>query len=158
AAASPGHPREQGSAREDALPAHRAHRTLLSDQPLLAESAVLLKKTAGTARPARWGGGVAAHGAVMDRRTFLQRSGLAAGTVAAISSLPLATVKRAEAATAPHPTGPVTIRKNVCTHCSVACTVRAEVQNGVWVGQEPNWDSPINLGTHCAKGAATREL
>ena len=34
----------------------------------------------------------------------------------------------------------------------------AEVQNGVWVGQEPAWDSPINRGSHCAKGAAVREL
>ncbi len=34
----------------------------------------------------------------------------------------------------------------------------AEVQNGVWVGQEPGWDSPISRGSHCAKGAATREL
>jgi anaerobic selenocysteine-containing dehydrogenase len=34
----------------------------------------------------------------------------------------------------------------------------AEVQNGVWVGQEPAWESPINRGTHCAKGAAVREL
>jgi formate dehydrogenase major subunit len=33
-----------------------------------------------------------------------------------------------------------------------------EVQNGVWVGQEPGWDSPISRGSHCAKGAATREL
>src|SRR3546814_9519477 len=33
----------------------------------------------------------------------------------------------------------------------------AEVQNGVWTGQEPGWDSPINRGTHCAKGAAIRE-
>ena len=51
-----------------------------------------------------------------------------------------------------------TIRKNICTHCSVGCTVIAEVENGVWVGQEPGWDSPINRGSHCAKGAATREL
>jgi anaerobic selenocysteine-containing dehydrogenase len=36
--------------------------------------------------------------------------------------------------------------------------VTAEVQNGVWVGQEPTWESPINRGTHCAKGAAVREL
>ncbi|MBU3732479.1 MAG: formate dehydrogenase, partial [Beijerinckiaceae bacterium] len=28
----------------------------------------------------------------------------------------------------------------------------------VWVGQEPAWDSPINRGSHCAKGAAVREL
>ena len=33
----------------------------------------------------------------------------------------------------------------------------AEVSNGVWVGQEPGWDSPFNLGAHCAKGAAVRE-
>src|SRR6185503_18663263 len=85
-------------------------------------------------------------------------SGLTLGGMAAVSSLPLVTVERAKAAT-PHPTeGAITLKKNVCTHCSVACTVLAEVQNGVWVGQEPNWDSPINLGTHCAKGAATREL
>ena len=47
--------------------------------------------------------------------------------------------------------------KSVCTHCSVRCTVVAEVQNGVWTGQEPGWDSPGNLGAHCAKGAAVRE-
>ena len=59
----------------------------------------------------------------------------------------------------PPPAGAqVTIRKNVCTHCSVGCTVIAEVANGVWIGQEPGWDSPINRGSHCAKGAATREL
>ena len=34
----------------------------------------------------------------------------------------------------------------------------AEVSNGVWVGQEPGWDSPINRGSHCAKGAAVREI
>jgi formate dehydrogenase major subunit len=31
------------------------------------------------------------------------------------------------------------------------------VENGVWVRQEPVFDSPINLGAHCAKGAAIRE-
>ena len=46
----------------------------------------------------------------------------------------------------------------MCTHCSVGCTVMAEVENGVWVGQEPAWDSPISRGSHCAKGAATREI
>ena len=51
-----------------------------------------------------------------------------------------------------------TIRKSVCTHCSVGCTVTAEVANGVWIGQEPSWDSPINRGSHCAKGASVREL
>ena len=34
----------------------------------------------------------------------------------------------------------------------------AEVRDGVWVGQEPGWDSPFNLGAHCAKGSSVREL
>ncbi len=33
----------------------------------------------------------------------------------------------------------------------------AEVQDGVWIGQEPGFDSPFNLGAHCAKGASVRE-
>ena len=28
----------------------------------------------------------------------------------------------------------------------------------MWIGQEPGWDSPINRGSHCAKGASVREL
>ena len=31
------------------------------------------------------------------------------------------------------------------------------MQNGTWIGQEPGWDSPFNLGAHCAKGASVRE-
>ncbi len=94
----------------------------------------------------------------LDRRTFLKRSGLAAGGLATLGALPLAGMRKAEAAgTAPTGAG-ITIRKNICTHCSVGCTVIAEVQNGVWVGQEPGWDSPINRGSHCAKGASVREL
>ena len=75
-----------------------------------------------------------------------------------VGALPLAGMRKAEAA-GTMPTGAgITIRKNICTHCSVGCTVVAEVQNGVWVGQEPGWDSPINRGSHCAKGASVREL
>ena len=50
------------------------------------------------------------------------------------------------------------IIKSVCTHCAVGCTVIAEVDNGVWVGQEPGFDSPLNLGAHCAKGATVRDF
>ena len=49
------------------------------------------------------------------------------------------------------------VRRTVCSHCSVGCAVDAVVENGVWVRQEPVFDSPINLGAHCAKGAALRE-
>ena len=66
-------------------------------------------------------------------------------------------VRKAEAGPPPPPGAAVTIRKNVCTHCSVGCTVIAEVANGVWIGQEPGWDSPINRGSHCCKGAAVRD-
>src|SRR6478736_3946202 len=93
-----------------------------------------------------------------DRRTFLRRSGLAAGGLTALGTLPLGSVRKAKAGPPPPVGAQVTIRKNVCTHCSVGCTVIAEVANGVWIGQEPGWDSPINRGSHCAKGAATREL
>ena len=94
---------------------------------------------------------------VLDRRAFLRRSGLAAGGIAAIGAVQLGAVRKAEAGPM-KPGVPVTLRKNICTHCSVGCTVIGEIQNGVWVGQEPAWDSPINRGTHCAKGASVREL
>ena len=94
-------------------------------------------------------------GGGLDRRSFLRKSGLVATGLATIGALPLATVQKAAA----NPNVPgATIRKSICTHCSVGCTVLAEVSNGVWVGQEPAWDSPINRGSHCAKGAAVREL
>ncbi|ACL60124.1 formate dehydrogenase subunit alpha [Methylobacterium nodulans] len=94
----------------------------------------------------------------LDRRSFLRQSGLLAGGLAAAGSLQLGAVRPAKAAGSAVSGPEVTIRKNVCTHCSVGCTVTAEVVNGVWVGQEPSWASPINRGTHCAKGASIREL
>jgi formate dehydrogenase major subunit len=95
----------------------------------------------------------------VDRRAFLRRSGIAAAGVG-LASLPLAMVKKAdkaEAAAAEAATGAVETRLSVCTFCAVGCSVKAEVQNGVWVGQEPAFDSPINIGAHCAKGAAIRD-
>jgi formate dehydrogenase major subunit len=94
----------------------------------------------------------------LDRRAFLRRSGLAAGGVAVLGTLPLTGVRKAEAGPPPAQGAKVELRKNICTHCSVGCTVVAEVSNGVWIGQEPGWESPINRGSHCAKGAAVREL
>ena len=93
----------------------------------------------------------------IDRRTFLRRSGLAVGGIAAASTLATGRVKQAGAAGGGASGGKIEIKKSVCTHCSVGCTVIAEVQDGVWIGQEPGWDSPFNLGTHCAKGASVRE-
>ena len=92
-----------------------------------------------------------------DRRTFLKRSGVAVGALAALGDLPLGGIRKAEAGP-PLPAGAtVTTRKNLCTHCSVGCSVIAEVANGIWIGQEPVYDSPINRGSHCCKGAAVRD-
>ncbi len=104
----------------------------------------------GTAMPSDHSG--------FDRRAFLRRAGLAGGSLAALGALPLGSVRQAQAGPPPPAGSEVVIRKSVCTHCSVGCTVTAEVANGVWIGQEPSWDSPINRGSHCAKGASVREL
>ena len=122
---------------------------------------MLVKRRAGSAQrsslASTLSAAVANAAGQMDRRSFLRNSGLAAGGMAALGALPLATVKKAEAGPV-DPDIEVTRRKSICTHCSVGCTVIAEVQNGVWTGQEPGWDSPISQGTHCAKGASVREL
>ena len=95
----------------------------------------------------------------MDRRAFLRRSGLGVGAGIAASQLVL--VKKAQAADAAKAADgaakKVEVKRTVCGHCSVGCAVDAVVENGVWVRQEPVFDSPINLGAHCAKGAALRE-
>jgi len=95
----------------------------------------------------------------MDRRTFLRRSGVGIGAGLAASQLSL--VKKAGAADAEQKAGTgkgkVEVKRTVCTHCSVGCAIDAVVENGVWVRQEPVFDSPINLGAHCAKGASVRE-
>ena len=117
---------------------------------------MLTKKTNGVANGPRLSKALAGVvGSAVDRRTFLKRSGLAVGGVAAASTLSSGMVKKAAAQSAGG--SEVQQIKSVCTHCSVGCTVIAEVDKGVWVGQEPGWDSPFNLGAHCAKGAAVRE-
>ena len=97
--------------------------------------------------------------ASMDRRTFLRRSGIAVGGVAAASALSVPMMKKAAADAAPaSPDGSkVSQVRTICTHCSVGCGVYAEVENGVWTGQEPAFDHPFNRGAHCAKGASVRE-
>ncbi|MBX2823103.1 MAG: formate dehydrogenase subunit alpha [Gammaproteobacteria bacterium] len=98
-------------------------------------------------------------GSAVNRRTFLRNSGITAGGAAlAVTSGP-AMMKKAQAAGANSPKAAIETKlvRSVCTHCSVGCGVIAEVQNGVWTGQEPDYSSPLNLGSHCAKGASVRE-
>src|SRR5262249_60563172 len=84
---------------------------------------------------------LAGQAAGLDRRTFLRRSGVAGGGLAALSALPLGGVRKADAAVAGPLTAGAVVKKNVCTHCSVGCTVIGGVVNGVWGGQEPGWGS-----------------
>ncbi len=93
----------------------------------------------------------------MDRRTFLKGSGAAVGSSVLAGSLSFRMIRRAEAHEGHDHGDEVRQIKTVCTHCSVGCGVIAEVRNGVWMGQEPAFDHPFNLGAHCAKGASVRE-
>ena len=60
----------------------------------------------------------------MDRRSFLKRSGLAAGVGAFASQLPYGTMGKADAA---EDSAQVKreVNRTVCTHCSVGCAVDA---------------------------------
>ena len=94
---------------------------------------------------------------MMDRRTFLKRSGVGVGVGLAASQLTLVQKAKASSAAKVDGKGKIEVKRTVCTHCSVGCAIDAVVENGVWTRQEPVFDSPINLGAHCAKGAAIRE-
>jgi formate dehydrogenase major subunit len=119
---------------------------------------LLTRKASTAAAPSnRLARHVAGHlGNTIDRRAFLKRSGLAVGAGAAVSQLPFSMMGRAKAADKAEG-AKLEVKRTVCTHCSVGCAIDAVVQNGVWIRQEPVFDSPINLGAHCAKGASIRE-
>ncbi len=104
--------------------------------------------------------GIASAAGAVNRRAFLKRSGLALGTGAAATMFAPQLMRKAQAASkgfSPMEGVATEVKRSVCTHCSVGCGVVAEVQNGVWTGQEPDFDSPFNLGGHCSKGASVRE-
>ena len=94
----------------------------------------------------------------IDRRSFLKRSGLGVGAGAFAAQLPFNMIGAAKEAKAQAASGDkIETKRSVCTHCSVGCAFDATVKNGVWIRHEPVFDSPINLGAHCAKGASIRE-
>ena len=93
----------------------------------------------------------------LKRRKFLVGAGVAAGAGALARQLPLNVIEPAQAADAAAEPAKVELKRTVCSHCSVGCSVNAMVSNGVWVRQEAAFDSPLNMGAHCAKGASVRE-
>ncbi len=93
----------------------------------------------------------------LSRRAFMRNSSIAAtGAVAGASLFSATMMKKAKAETV-DPMAKTEVKRTICSHCSVGCGIYAEVQNGVWTGQEPAFDHPFNAGGHCAKGAALRE-
>ena len=92
----------------------------------------------------------------ISRRQFMKNAGITAGGIAAASMLGAGMMRRAEAKDVPHD-APIEVKRTICSACAVGCGLYAEVQNGVWTGQEPAFDHPFNAGGHCAKGAALRE-
>jgi len=116
---------------------------------------MLTKVASGTAPSRLRRAHAGSNAATLDRRAFLKRSGLVAGGTAFATQLPYNLMGKARAADEAKPK--VEVKRTICTHCSVGCAIDAVVENGVWVRQEPVFDSPINLGAHCAKGASVRD-
>ena len=90
----------------------------------------------------------------VDRRSFLKAAGIGGAGVAALLAPSIA--REAEAQGAPVKTAKLDENKTICTKCAVGCGLIGEVQNGVWVSQEPWFEHPINQGSLCSKGAAAR--
>jgi formate dehydrogenase major subunit len=95
--------------------------------------------------------------ATLDRRAFLARAGITAGAALVASELPLNVIQPAQSADPPPAAPKVELKQTICTHCSVGCSVNAVVQDGVWIRQDTAFESPFNMGAHCAKGASVRD-
>ncbi len=93
----------------------------------------------------------------ISRRAFMKNTSLAAGGAAVGASLFTPGMIRKAQVSDVDRSAKTEVKRTICSHCSVGCGIYAEVQNGVWTGQEPAFDHPFNAGGHCAKGAALRE-
>ena len=103
-------------------------------------------------------GSPAALNPFIDRRKFLAAAGLG-GHGPGLAALPgPSLVQEVEAQGKGQPQPPkLEQHKTICVNCAVGCGLIGEVQNGVWVSQEPWFEHPINQGSLCAKGAAARD-
>ncbi len=90
----------------------------------------------------------------IDRRTFLKRSTISIGGLTALTGVAPGLVKKVQADD--EVKNEIKTVRTICTDCSMGCGVIAEVENGIWVGQEPAFDHPFNLGSYCARGASLR--
>lgn len=93
----------------------------------------------------------------IDRRNFLRAAGLGGLGMGLYALSGPSLVKEVEAQGKAEPQAPkLEEYKTICTKCAVGCGLIGEVQNGVWVSQEPWFEHPINQGSLCSKGAAAR--
>lgn len=93
----------------------------------------------------------------IDRRNFLRAAGLGGLGMGLYALSGPSLVKEVEAQGKTDPQAPkLEQHKTICTKCAVGCGLIGEVQNGVWVSQEPWFEHPINQGSLCSKGAAAR--
>jgi formate dehydrogenase major subunit len=119
---------------------------------------MILVRTQDTAPAASQQRPHAPAAATLDRRAFLVRAGITTGAGLLAQRLPLTMIGPVEAAPAAVANaGQAELKRTICSHCSVGCSVNAIVQNGVWIRQDTAFESPLNLGAHCAKGASVRE-
>lgn len=103
-------------------------------------------------------GSPAALNPFIDRRKFLTAAGLGGLGVGLAALAGPSLVKEVQAQGKSQPQPPkLEQHKTICCNCAVGCGLIGEVQNGVWVSQEPWFEHPINLGSLCAKGAAARD-
>ena len=116
----------------------------------------MLKRSTSAPSTRRKSNSPRAGSGAIDRRSFLRSSGVVGLSLGSIGTF-AGMVQKADAAV-DIGTDIFVRRKTICQFCSVGCSLWAEVKNGVWIGQEPAFESPINQGTHCAKGAAMREI
>ena len=94
----------------------------------------------------------------MDRRNFLRAAGLGGLGVGLYALSGPSLVKEVEAQGKGEPQAPKRDQyKTICGNCAVGCGLIGEVQNNVWVSQEPWFEHPINQGSLCSKGAAVRD-
>lgn len=90
----------------------------------------------------------------LDRRAFLKAAGVGGlGVAAAVAPSLTREVEAQDKGSQPPKTHQA---KTICTKCAVGCGFIGEVQNGVWVSQEPWFEHPINQGSLCSKGAGAR--
>ena len=95
-------------------------------------------------------------GATIDRRSFLKRSGITAGGVAAAGTLSMSMMKKASASverTRTDEGNPTQIR-SICTHCSVGCGIMPKSRTVSGPGRNLPLITRSIMGAHCAKGAS----